>query len=78
MAYEELTVYAIQDESLKAFSHRFKVFHSREERDQTLDFMMNNLDARTASMRHPVKLKVVVYTDDNRQLELELDASQTG
>lgn len=76
MAYEELTVYAIQHEDLKAFAHRFRTFSSREERDTTLDFMKNNLDARTASMRHPVKLKVIVQTDENNQLELDL--SETG
>lgn len=72
MAYEELTVYAIQDESLKAFAHRFRTFTSREERDEALLFMKNNLDAQTASMRHPVKLKVIVQTDENNQLELNL------
>lgn len=76
MAYEELTVYAIQDESLKAFAHRFRTFPSQEERDEAFGFMKNNLDARTASMRHPVKLRVIVQTEKNNQLEL--DIQETG
>lgn len=72
MAYEELTVYAIQHEELKAFAHRFRTFTSQEERDTTLEFMKSNLDAKTASMRHPVKLKVIVQTDENHQMELDL------
>lgn len=76
MTYEELTVYAIQHEDLKSFAHRFRTFTSREERDTTLEFMKNNLDARTASMRQPVRLKVIVQTDENHQLAL--DISETG
>lgn len=76
MAYEELTVYAIQDENLKVFAHRFRTFPSREERDKTLDFMKTNLDAGTASMRHPVKMKIIVYTDDAQQMTLDL--GETG
>jgi hypothetical protein len=75
MAYEELTVYAIQDDNLKAFAHRFRTYPSREDRDEALDFMKHNLDARTASMRHPVKLKVIVYTDEDRQMALDLRKS---
>lgn len=73
MAYEELTIFAIQRTDIKAFAHRFRTFHSKEDRDQTLKFLRENQEAKTVEFLEPVILKVIVQTDEDNQLVLDFE-----
>lgn len=73
MAYEELTVYAIQRTDILAFGQRFRPFHTQVERDETLAFIKENQDARTVDTFEPVTLRVIVETDRDRPKQLGLD-----
>lgn len=72
MAYEELVVPAIQRKDVKAFAHRFRSFSTTVERDQTLKFLRENQDAKTVDNLEPVRLRIIVETDEVNQLTLDL------
>jgi hypothetical protein len=72
MAYEELVVPAIQRKDVKGFDHRFRSFATKEERDRTLKMIRENESAVLAANMEPVMLRVIVETDENNQLTLDL------
>lgn len=71
MAYEELTVYAIQHPDLKPFQHRFQTFDSKQTRDQTFRLLTQHRgNPEEIKDICPVVLKVIVKTDSVKQMQL--------
>lgn len=71
MAYEELTVYAIQRPDLKPFKSRFDTFGSKKERDQAFSLLIAHRgDPAEIKDICPVELKVIVKTDSVKQMQL--------
>lgn len=72
MAYEELTIHAIQRKDKPGFAERFRLFPNKRERDKTLTFIKENEAAVTADEADPVTLRIIVRTDDFHQQAFEL------
>jgi hypothetical protein len=71
LAYEKLVVHAIQRNDMKAFSHRFRIFTQKEDRDRTLEFLKANTSSRESDQMQPVKLTIMIEDDDILSLPLE-------
>lgn len=72
MASERLVVHAIQHNKVGAFEHRFRMFNTKEERDQTVAFLKANQDPVTYSGVSAVMLKITIEPDKDPQLALDL------
>lgn len=75
MAYEELTIHAIQRKDKPGFAERFRLFPNKKERDETLTFIKENEAAITADEACPVILRIIVKTDNHHQQQLGLGGS---
>lgn len=72
MVYEELSIPAIQRKDISDFQTRFRTFASREERDHTYTFLLENQTPEACANLAPVTLKVIVKTEKTDQLSLDL------
>jgi hypothetical protein len=70
MAYEELTIHAIQRKDKPGFAERFRLFPDKRERDKTLEFIKENEHPSTADEACPVILRIIVKTEAHKQQEL--------
>jgi hypothetical protein len=75
MAYEELSIHAIQRKDKPGFAERFRLFPNKRERDKTLTFIKENESPSTAEQADAVILRIIVKTEDAHQQELELGES---
>lgn len=73
MAYEELTIPAIQRKDKPGFAERFRLFpNNKKERDKTLAFIKENESPSTADQACAVTLRIIVKTEKVDQQELDL------
>lgn len=72
MAYEELTIHAIQRKDKPGFAERFRLFPNQKERDETLTFIRENETPVTAKEACPVVLRIIVKSDNHHQQSLSL------
>jgi hypothetical protein len=72
MAYDELTIYAIQDTTQKAFVERYRLYSSKAERDRTFKFLMENGESHKKKTTFPVKLRIIVKTEEDNQISMDL------